>query len=165
MQRRLLMCPPTYFDVVYTINPWMDPIVPVDHAAVEAQWAGLHRTYVELGHEVELIEPEPGLPDMVYAANSALVLDGTAYLARFQYPERQGEEDVYARWFESHGFTVRRAAHVHEGEGDFVVVGDVILGGTGFRTARAAHQEAAELFDREVVGLELVQPRFYHLDT
>lgn len=23
--RHYLMCPPTHFDVVYSINPWMDP--------------------------------------------------------------------------------------------------------------------------------------------
>ena len=159
------MCPPTYFDVVYVINPWMHTQVPVDHQAALDQWTGLRETYEAHGHAVELIDPEPGLPDMVYAANSALVLDGTAYLARFLHPERQGEEPAYARWFEANGFRVQRAAHVHEGEGDFAVAGDVILGGTGFRTDPAAHAEVARLFDREVVTLELVDPRFYHLDT
>jgi N-dimethylarginine dimethylaminohydrolase len=165
MQRRLLMCPPTYFDVVYTINPWMDPVVPVDQGAAKEQWSGLRQTYLDLGHTVELIDPAPRLPDMVYAANSALVLDGIAYLARFQHPERRGEEDHYARWFEEHSISVLRASHVHEGEGDFVVAGDVILAGTGFRTDPAAHREVAQVFGREVVTLELVDPRFYHLDT
>ena len=165
MDRRYLMCPPAYFDVVYVINPWMHTQVPVDNAAAVAQWSGLRAAYEDHGHTIELVEPGPGLPDMVYAANSALVLDGQAYLARFQYPERQGEEDLFARWFEDHGFAVHRAAHVHEGEGDFAVAGDVILAGTGFRTDRAAHAEASRLFDREVVSLELVDPRFYHLDT
>jgi len=159
------MCPPTHFDVVYVINPWMHTQVPIDHRAAVEQWAGLRAAYEAHGLTVELIEPAPGLPDMVYAANSALVLDGIAYVARFQHPQRQGEEDVYARWFEAHGFDVRRAAHVHEGEGDFAVAGDVILAGTGFRTERAAHAEVAQLFGREVVSLELVDPRFYHLDT
>lgn len=159
------MCPPTYFDVVYVINPWMHTQVPVDHQAAIDQWEGLRATYEAHGHTVELVEPEPGLPDMVYAANSALVLDGIAYLARFHHPERWGEEPVYARWFEANGFRVQRASHVHEGEGDLLVVGDVILGGTGFRTDIAAHAEVSRLFDREVVSLELVDPRFYHLDT
>ena len=159
------MCPPTYFDVVYEINPWMDTQVPVDHQAAMDQWSGLRAAYEAHGHTVELVEPGPGLPDMVYAANSALVLDGVAYLARFRHPQRRGEEDLYAAWFEDHGFRVHRAAQVHEGEGDFAVAGDVILAGTGFRTDPAAHAEVARLFDREVVTLELVDPRFYHLDT
>ena len=151
--------------MVYVINPWMHTQVPVDHQAAFDQWTGLRESYEAHGHTVELIDPEPGLPDMVYAANSALVLDGTAYLARFLHPERRGEEPAYARWFEANGFRVERAAHVHEGEGDFAVAGDVILGGTGFRTDLAAHAEVSGLFDREVVSLELVDPRFYHLDT
>lgn len=165
MDRRYLLCPPRYFDVVYVINPWMDTQAPVDNQAAVAQWAGLRDAYEAHGHTVELVEPAPGLPDMVYAANSALVLDGIAYLARFRYPQRRGEEDLYARWFDEHGFRVVRARHGHEGEGDFVVAGDVILAGTGFRTEREAHAEASRLFDRRVVSLELVDPRFYHLDT
>jgi N-dimethylarginine dimethylaminohydrolase len=165
MNHHYLMCPPTHFDVVYVINPWMDPQVPVDRQAALDQWAGLQVAYEAHGHTVELIEPGPGLPDMVYAANSALVLDGVAYLARFQYPQRRGEEDRYARWFEDHGFRVHRATEVNEGEGDMAVAGDVILAGTGFRTDRAAHAEVSRLFDRQVVSLELVDPRFYHLDT
>lgn len=165
MQRRYLMCPPTHFDVVYSINPWMNPTEAVDHDGVTTQWAALRAAYESHGHQVELIDPAPGLPDMVFAANSALVLDGIAYLARFQHVERRGEEALYADWFEANGFALRRAAYVHEGEGDFAVAGDVILAGTGFRTDRAAHDEVARIFGREVVSLTLVDPRFYHLDT
>ncbi|GMA33561.1 hypothetical protein GCM10025875_35530 [Litorihabitans aurantiacus] len=57
--RRYLMCRPTHFDVVYTINPWMHPEVPVDHELVMSQWETLRRTYLELGHEVEVIEGAP----------------------------------------------------------------------------------------------------------
>ena len=55
--------------------------------------------------------------------------------------------------------------HVNEGEGDFLVVGERILAGYGFRTDPAAHTEVARFFDRPVISLELVDPRFYHLDT
>jgi len=165
MNRHYLMCPPTHFDVVYVINPWMDIREPVDRQAALDQWSELRATYEAHGHTVEVVEAGAGLPDMVYAANSALVLDGVAYLARFLHPQRRGEEDLYARWFEEHGFRVQRATEVNEGEGDLAVAGDVILAGTGFRTDRTAHTEVARVFDREVVSLELVDPRFYHLDT
>ena len=160
-----LMCPPTHFAVTYAINPWMDPRRPVDRDRAIRQWTGLRAAYEALGHTVEVVAPEPGLPDMVYAANSAFVLDGIALLARFQHPQRRGEEPAYARWFAAHGFTVIQPDHVHEGEGDLVLAGDTILAGSGFRTDPAAHREVARIFDREVVGLELVDPRFYHLDT
>ena len=163
--RSFLMCPPAHFDVVYAINPWMHPEVPADVGLALRQWEQLRAAYEAAGHHVDTITPKRGLPDMVFAANSALVIDGIALLARFHFPERRGEERLYARWFRSHGFSVRTAEHGHEGEGDFACAGDVILGGTGFRTERAAHREVERVFGREVLTLELVDPRFYHLDT
>lgn len=159
------MCPPTHFAVSYVINPWMDPAQPVNRDLAISQWESLRDTYRAHGYEVETITPAVGLPDMVYAANSALVLDGTALMARFRHVERRGEVPLYDEWFRSHGLRVRWARAVHEGEGDFAVAGDVILGGTGFRTSTEAHDEVAEVFGRPVVSLQLVDPRFYHLDT
>jgi N-dimethylarginine dimethylaminohydrolase len=161
------MCPPRHFDVVYQINPWMHPGqgTPVDQVAAMRQWSTLRAAYEAYGHTVETVRPRTGLPDMVYAANSAFVLDGTALLARFRHPERQGEEAAYARWFTSRGFAVHQPEHVHEGEGDMVLAGDVILVGSGFRTDPAVQEEVADLFDRQVIGLELVDARWYHLDT
>ena len=159
------MCRPEHFDVVYVINPWMDPDRAVDRPRALAQWELLRAAYDRAGHRVDTVAPAPGLPDMVFAANSALVIDGTALLARFRFPQRRGEEARYEQWFRDNGFTVRRARHGHEGEGDFAVAGDVVLAGTGFRTEVPAHREVARVFDREVVTLELVDPRFYHLDT
>lgn len=163
--RRFLMCPPAYFGVVYAINPWMHPELPADAGLALRQWEDLRAAYGRAGHSVETITPKHGLPDMVFAANSALTLDGVALVARFRHPQRRGEERAYEKWFRGHGFDVRRAEHVHEGEGDFVVMPNVILGGTGFRTEPGAHREVERVFGREVVTLELVDPRFYHLDT
>src|SRR5438105_1825956 len=163
--RRFLMCPPTQFAVVYSINPWMDPELPADAARATAQWEQLRAAYEHAGHVVETITPKRGLPDMVFAANSALVIDGVALLAQFRHAQRRGEERPYERWFRARGLSVRRPANPHEGEGDFVLTGDVILAGTGFRTEAEAHREVAEVFGREVVTLELTDPRFYHLDT
>jgi N-dimethylarginine dimethylaminohydrolase len=163
--RHFLMCPPTFFDVVYAINPWMHPDVPADAGRALAQWAALREAYEAAGHVVDVVEPAPGLPDMVFAANAALVIDGVALLARFRHPQRRGEENAYTTWFRGHGFAVRKAAYMHEGEGDFACVGDVVLAAHGFRTDRRAHREVAEVFGRTVVSLRLVDPRFYHLDT
>src|SRR5690606_36360872 len=64
-----------------------------------------------------------------------------------------------------HGFDTVMPKEISEGEGDFLLAGDVILAGTGFRSAGDSHREVHEVFDREVVTLTLVDPRFYHLDT
>src|SRR5690606_22965061 len=102
----------------------------------------------------------------VYAANGALVTPTVTIGARFAYPQRAAEAAAYAAWLERAGLgPVVLPEEVNEGEGDFLVVGDLILAGTGFRTTRAAHAEVARLTGREVVTLELADPRFYHLDT
>ncbi len=163
--RSVLMCRPEYFTVVYRINPWMNPAQPTDTGRALAQWQVLYDTYVGLGYDVQLIEPIAGLPDMVYAANGGFVIDGIAYGARFTHPERQAEGPAYMRWFREAGLDVRVPAEINEGEGDFLLVGDAILAGTGFRSDSRSHEELAAIFGREVVTLRLVNPSFYHLDT
>ncbi|GAA3271875.1 arginine deiminase-related protein [Dactylosporangium vinaceum] len=159
------MCRPTYFAVDYAINPWMDPAAPVDVDRAVAQWTTLYELYRSLGHTVELIDPVPGLPDMVFAANGATVVDGRVYGAQFRHPERADEGPAYLEWFARNGFEVHAAKSVNEGEGDLLLAGEWILAGTGLRTELAAHAEAQELFGRPVLTLQLVDPRYYHLDT
>lgn len=163
--RRYLMCEPTYYTVSYEINPWMHKDQPTETALAVQQWRRLRDTYLDLGHTVEQIDPIPGLPDMVYAANGATVVDGIVYSARFRYPERQPEGPAYQKWFADRGFVTHTAARISEGEGDMLVAGRLVLAGTGFRTERAAHAEAQELFGHPVISLELVDPHYYHLDT
>lgn len=169
-RRRYLMCPPEHFAVSYAINPWMDLAVPVDRDAALRQWDALRRTYLALGHDVEVIEAEPGLPDMVFAANGGLVIGGRALGARFACEERRAEGPAYQKWFSravSGGFLTEAVvpASVNEGEGDFLTVGGRVLAGYGFRTDQAAHAEVQEMFGVPVISLRLVDPRFYHLDT
>lgn len=165
-RRRYLMCRPTYFDVTYSINPWMDPDLPTYAQVSQNQWKWLHDTFVTLGHDVELIEPTPGLPDMVFSANGAIVVGGKVLIARFRNRERVDESAAYFDWFRSAGWSeVRQAEYINEGEGDFLFTGREILAGSGFRSDARAHHEVGEFFDRPVVPLTLVDPRFYHLDT
>jgi N-dimethylarginine dimethylaminohydrolase len=163
--RTILMCRPDYFTVSYRINPWMHPEDPTDTSLAVKQWEVLYKTYLDLDFDVQLIDPIKGLPDMVYAANGGFVLDGIAYGASFTYPERQPEGPAYMDWFRDNGYDVRVPANINEGEGDFLLVGDVLLAGQGFRSASNSHQELAQIFGREVVSLNLINPSFYHLDT
>ncbi|MBC7375479.1 MAG: amidinotransferase [Frankiales bacterium] len=163
--RRFLMCRPEHFDVTYAINPWMDPSRPVDRQLALRQWDALKAAYERLGHRVEVLPGVHGLPDMVFAANGALVVGGRALGARFTHPQRTAEAPAHAAWLRAAGIEVVAPEHVNEGEGDFVVVGDLVLAGTGFRTDPGAHGEAARVLGVEVVSLALVDPRYYHLDT
>jgi N-dimethylarginine dimethylaminohydrolase len=163
------MCPPEHFAVRYAINPWMDTTIAVDAALALKQWQLLRDTLTDLGHAVHVLDPQPGLPDMVYAANGAFSVDGTVYGARFRYPQRDGEAVAHRVFYAAGGWRFADPVHVNEGEGDFAYLagayGGLILAGHGFRTDPAAHAEAQDALGRPVVSLRLVDPSFYHLDT
>jgi len=164
-KKSVLMCRPEYFTVSYRINPWMFPENPTDQDLAMAQWLSLYETYQRLGIDVDLIDPIEGLPDMVYAANGGFVLDGIAYGAKFRHAERAPEGPAYLTHLASRGFDAREAAEVNEGEGDFLLVGDVILAAHGFRSEGGSHEELAAVFGRPVISLTLINPSYYHLDT
>lgn len=163
--RHYVMTAPEFFTVEYAINPWMDTSIPVDTTRALAQWNTLRQVYAELGHTVDLVTPRTDLPDMVYAANGGFLVGDTAVVAHFAYPQRAGEADAYAEWMAANGYRPVHTEHVNEGQGDLLLVGSTLLAGYGFRTDRAAHDEIAALTGLPVVSLELVDPRFYHLDT
>jgi N-dimethylarginine dimethylaminohydrolase len=163
--RRFLVCEPRHFAVQYAINPWMHPDTPVDVDLARGQWQALISAYRAHGHTVDAVEPVAGLPDMVFAANSALVLAGRVFGSLFHAPQRRPESTAYQTWFKAAGFDVYRPESVCEGEGDLVPTGRYVLAGTGFRTTPDAHREVQEFFGVPVISLHLVDPRFYHLDT
>lgn len=163
--RHYAMTSPTFFAVEYAINPWMDVSTPVDVHVAHKQWEHLYQTYLRLGHSVDLIEPVPRLPDMVYAANGGFIANGIAVVARFRFAERAGETKAYAGWMSSVGYRPASTRHVNEGQGDLLLIGETVLAGYGFRTDLRAHAEIAAAVGMQVISLELVDPRFYHLDT
>jgi N-dimethylarginine dimethylaminohydrolase len=173
------MCQPAYFEVSYTINPWMDPnawkAAGSDLTAQSKdQWEGLYRNFTDLGVTVDLHTPRPGVPDMVFTANAAVVLDRKALLARFLDPERQAEEKFHLAAFEklvSEGVIDEVSSlpvgMFQEGAGDCLFDGarNLFWAGYGQRSRREAYPYIASFFDRKVVTLDLVDPRYYHVDT
>ncbi|MFD5281448.1 dimethylargininase [Streptomyces rubrogriseus] len=164
-RRRFVVCEPRHFAVQYAINPWMSTGRPVDVVRALDQWQALVGTYRAHGHTVDTVAPVPGLPDMVFAANCAVVVEGRVFGSLFHAPERRPESVPFEAWFKTEGFEVHHPESVCEGEGDLVPAGRWILAGTGFRTTRAAHREVQEFFGVPVISLTLVDPYFYHLDT
>ena len=160
------MCPPTYFGVEYSINPWMEPDRPVSQERAVRQWSRLRDELVALGHDVTTMRPHPKLPDLVFAANGGIAIGARALVPRFRHAERAPEVACFADAMGELGIRdIRTARHVNEGEGDFRLVGRRILGGYGLRSDRRAVDEVADFFELPVVPLRLVDPRFYHLDT
>lgn len=169
MKKTVLMCPPTYFEVAYEINAWMHIDDPVDVELAKRQWQSVHDTYAELGYNIEIIEPVRGLPDMVFSANGALVIDGKVFSTNFGEHafERRQETDFFEKWFKEHGYTeIYRPQSPSEGEGDILYSGNTIFAGWGQnRSSKESHEELKTFFGKETVSMRLIDPRFYHLDT
>jgi N-dimethylarginine dimethylaminohydrolase len=164
-----LMCPPRLYDVNYVINPWMAGNV---HASsrerAEQQWHQLYEALTEVA-DVELIEPQPGSPDMVFTANAGIARNGIIALSSFFHPERQAEEQHFRRWFQDNGYTILNIPREtpFEGEGDalFSTDGTRLWAGHGPRTTAASHHYLSKAWNVDVASLHLIDPRFYHLDT
>ncbi|MFM1800347.1 MAG: L-arginine deiminase ArcA [Cyanobacteriota bacterium] len=166
---RFLMCAPTHYAVDYVINPWMEGNVQrASRQVAEEQWRRLQALLASRA-SVELIGPEPGLPDLVFTANAGVVVGDRVVLARFFHPERQGEEPCFQSWFESQGFRVETLPPdlPFEGAGDALLDrgGGWLWAGYGFRSELDAHPLLARALGVEVLSLRLMDERFYHLDT
>ena len=165
--KRILMCPPDYFGIEYEINPWMNVRVGSDTARSRVQWDALVETLRGLGVTVEWMEPVAGLPDLVFTANAGLVYQNLFVCSRFRFAVRQGEAEHFSAWAETHGLEVVRPPERYhfEGAGDALFCGETLFAGYRFRSDVKSHQWVGERLGVEVLPMELVDPRFYHLDT
>ena len=165
--RHLLLCAPDHYGVEYEINPWMDRSRKAIPDLAQKQWQGLHDKLTSLGCQIELAAPQPGLPDMVFTANAGLVVGNRFLRANFRYKERKGEEIHFERWFTEHKYEVLKLPEnlFFEGEGDALFCGDILYCGYRFRSDIRAHQWISEKLNCLTISLELIQDRFYHLDT
>lgn len=174
-----LMTAPGHFEVSYQINPWMRPelwrLYPAERSAAAQRASEALRSALEAaGAEIELLPGEPGLPDLVFTANAAVVLDRRVLLAHFRHPERRGEEPIYRTAFErlkARGVIddIREPPPgiFQEGAGDAIwdASRQLFWAGTGPRSDPAAAAIIAATFRQAVTSLELACERFYHLDT
>lgn len=165
---RLLVCPPDHYQIAYEINPWMRVERAANPHVARVQWDTLMAVLEkDCGATLERVEPARGLPDMVFTANAGVVAGRTVVLSQFRYPERQPEEKQFARWFWDHGYEIMRLSPglLFEGAGDLLGTDDVWFGGHRQRSDIRAYQFLGSLAGRTILPLELVDPRFYHLDT
>jgi len=165
---RLLVCPPDYFGIEYEINPWMRLSNRVDHERATRQWQELMRVLeTDLEVALERMTPVSGLPDLVFTANAGVVRGRTAVVSRFRYPERRPEETHFENWFRRHDYEVMtvEADMYFEGAGDLLGFQEYWFGGYRQRSDIRVFPILSEWFHREVIPLELIDSRFYHLDT
>ena len=164
----LLMCPPTAYSLKYEINPWMKMENTPDIALASRQWQELYRVLTaEVGAHVQLMDQAPDCPDMVFTANAGLVRGRYALLSNFRHPQRQAEEPHFQKWFEENGYKVLvpPVGCKFEGEGDALFAGDMLLAGYLKRSDICAHSWLSDTLAVPVLSLELVDDRWYHLDT
>lgn len=164
---RILMSPPDYFGIEYEINPWMNRSQNADPVLAARQWLALRDLLTQLGAQIELLPPRPGLPDLVFTANAALIYERRAILSRFRHRERQGEQPYDAEWLAAAGFSVEELPDdlYFEGAGDALFCGDNLFAGYRKRSDARSHQAVADRLRCRVFPLELVAPHYYHLDT
>lgn len=179
------MCRPTYYTIAYEINPWMSLTRQVAQRTALRQWQALYTLLTKrLKVSVRLLEPVEGLPDLIFTANAGLVVGrlpatpslgsslgvaqaGTFIRSNFRHPQRQGEEPIVERYFKRKGLRIVRLPRSFnfEGEGDALFVGETLFFGFRFRSDATAHASLARALQCRVLPLELVDKRFYHLDT
>ena len=178
MRPTFLMTDPGHFRVAYEINPWMRPAAwsadPAAHdAAARAGWESLKRALEGAGAEVKVMSGEPGLPDLVFPANAAVVLDGRALVARFRYPERAGEAPHFHHALQqlcAQGLLseVMDIETVHqEGAGDCIWDANrrLFWVASGPRSSPASVKVISDFFGEETVHMPLATQVYYHLDT
>lgn len=164
---RILMCPPDFFGIEYEINPWMSRQRQADHALAVRQWNDLRRLIEASGGEVQLLEPVPGLPDLVFTANAGMIYRQAVIPARFRHEVRQREVPHDEAWFAAHGFEILPAPEgvYFEGAGDALFCGETLFAGYRIRSAARGHQQIGAMLGCRVIPLELINSYYYHLDT
>lgn len=160
----VLMCPPSYFGIEYSINPWMDVSKQADWSLAMRQWTDLAEAYDKSGIEVQLIPGVPKAPDMVFTANAGLVSGGRVSLSKFLHQERTPEEPRLKKWFQRNEYKVKQPSLPFEGEGDCLRYKDLLLAGNGFRSKEGAYDQVSSWLKMDHVPIRLIDPRFYHLD-
>jgi N-dimethylarginine dimethylaminohydrolase len=166
-QARILMCPADFYGIEYEINPWMSRSRGSVPQRAQQQWQRLHDALIGLGVQVETMTPQPGLPDLVFTANAGLVCGNRFFSSRFRHEVRARETPYFDAWFAAHGFVVEHLPEgmYFEGAGDALFCGRTLFAGYRIRSDVHGHQHLASALDRLVLPLELIDTRFYHLDT
>ncbi len=165
----ILMCPPDHFEIAYVINPWMEgQFANTDDGLAHRQWNDL-RNAIAKHAQVALEPPERDLPDIVFTANAGLVRGQRVILSCFLSKERQGEEKHNRAWFAANGFEILDWPQdiFFEGAGDalFDRGQDLLWVGHGFRSDEAVPALLEKRLGCKTAALNLIDPRFYHLDT
>jgi len=164
--KQVLMCPPDNFAVNYQINPWMK-IGSVNKSRAKKQWQNLIGIYQDLGIEIQFInQNHPKMPDLVFSADQGWIERKKIILSNFRYQERKKERTIYQDWFKKNNFQILKLPEdcYFEGGGEMIRWGKKYFLGFGFRSKKKTAKKIASILQKEVISLQLIDHRFYHLD-
>lgn len=165
--QKILLCPPTYFDIEYAINPWMHIDQKVNRTKVLEEYQNLKNKYTELGVEFDELKPTKSLSDQVYTTDIGLPIGKLFIKSNFKYGQRKPEATIGAEYFTAKKYAIYQIppAISYEGEGDLIKNGDRYFMGWGQRTMYKAEEYLQIALQKEVIPLQLINPNFFHLDT
>src|SRR4051794_13396695 len=173
----VLFCDPENFQIIDAKNPFMKPGEPLDLVLARQQWELVRAAFEKAGLTSELLTSVEGLEDMVFANNQIFVGEsaGEKFVvpSRMRYASRQREVPHYVAWFKQRGYRLIELNYGDdylEGHGDLLwhADGSKVWAGYGFRSTLGGVRKFATAMKElgiQVVPLELVDARFYHLDT
>ncbi len=163
----LLLCTPTYFDIEYSINAWMDLNNKVNKARALEQWNHFIEVLESLNVKVQVIDGAPGLPDMTFAGDCGCAFDGTFLASNFKHRERQPEREHYVQWMIKHGYNVVELPNnlLFEGLGDIIYSDNKIVFGYGPRSSKECLDWIKSTFPQvEVLAeVKIKDDTFFHL--
>lgn len=164
--KKILLCPPTYYNIKYEINPWMDIDNPINRKLAQEQYERLKQTYNLLHVPYDELKPDKNLPDQVFTTDTGHAEGNIFISAQFKYPERTKEANIARQYFQKKGYTIHTLPKgvFFEG-GDLIKYKDIYLFGYGKRSTASAQQHLEKILDTEIIPIELPDPSFYHLDT
>jgi len=172
----ILMCEPTYFDVIDIKNAFMvGSVGTVDRDVALSQWRSLKALIESLGTPVAVLPASSGLEDMVFCANPSFVglsdqNEKIAVLSQMRFESRKKETPFHQAFFQGLGYEIKTLPPLnqgYEGRGDtfWHPMQRHLWCGVGPRSGSDAYRNLAKLFNATFNMIPLVHPRFYHLDT
>ncbi len=165
--KKIIICPPRYYEIEYSINPWMNINTKINSKKANEQYTSLKEAFIKHGAEVIELTPEKGLPDMVYTSNAGYVEGDTFVKANFKAQQRKREADTAEKFFIEKKYQVFDLPEniIFEGEGDVIRSKSKYFLGYGQRSDLMAKDYLEDIIGKRFIELELVNPYFYHLDT
>ena len=153
MTHRLLMCPPRHHQSPEALRQW-ERFIELLRIAADVQ--------------IELVDPAPQVPDLVFTAQAALVSGDLAIVSSFREASDRFKRQIFRGTLARLGFAtthLQETAFAGSADALFDRVRPLVYVGYGPRSDRVATFQLGEFLESRVVPLGLADPRLPHLDT